>query len=80
MPKLSKSRSEIRMKCPSCDEEFRPTLEEITQEIEAIYPQDIFKSHPVAWVRRLLKFLCGMDYHVLIDEATYTKWKGDKKE
>jgi hypothetical protein len=68
------------MKCPSCNEEYMPTLEEIAQAIEKVYPQDIFKTHPIAWVRRLLKFLCGMDYHVLIDEASYTKWKGDSKE
>jgi hypothetical protein len=68
-----------KMKCPDCGEEFTPTLEEITREIENIYPQDIFKAHPIAWVRRLLKFISGMDYHVLVDEENYTKWKGDKK-
>ena len=68
------------MKCPNCEEDFTPTLQEITQTIEEIYPQDIFKSHPIAWVRRLLKFISGMDYHVLIDEKNYTKWKDEKNE
>lgn len=67
------------MKCPDCKEEFTPTLEEITIEIERIYPQDIFKSHPISWVRRLLKFISGMDYHVLVDERHYTEWKEEKK-
>ena len=68
------------MKCPSCGEEFTPTLKEIARDIEEIYPQDIFKTHPISWVRRLLKFLCGMDYHVLIDEKLYTKWKDERDE
>jgi len=67
------------MKCPECGEEFTPTIEEITKDIETIYPQDIFKSHPIAWVRRLLKFISGMDYHVLVDEKNYTKWKKKEK-
>ena len=65
------------MKCPHCEEEFTPTLQEIIQTIETIYPQDIFKSHPIAWIRRLLKFVSGMDYRVLIDEKSYTKWKDE---
>jgi len=63
------------MKCPHCEEEFAPSLEELAKTIEDVYPPDIFKSHPIVWVRRLLKFLSGMDYHVLVDEETYTKWK-----
>lgn len=68
------------MKCPECNEEFMPKLIEIAKEIELIYPQSIFRSHPIAWVRRLLKFLSGMKYHVLVDEANYTKWEIEKNE
>ena len=63
------------MKCPHCEEEFNPTIDEIAKEIQEIYPMDLFKSHPIAWVRRLLKYLSGMDHHVLIDEENFTKWK-----
>lgn len=70
------------MKCPHCDKPVPidlATIQEITRWFEHCYPQDIFKTHPVSWVRRLMKFLCGMDYHVLIDERTYTDWNKVEK-
>lgn len=63
------------IKCPNCKEEFTPTIKEIAKLIEDTYPPNIFVGHPVAWVRRLLKFLVGMDYRVLVDEEKYTDWE-----
>lgn len=64
------------VKCPHCNENFMLTIEELAKEVEETYPQSVFKTHPIAWVRRLLKFISGMDYHVLVSEEEFTKWKG----
>ena len=64
------------MKCPDCENEISiesATLKEISGWWNYWYPQDIFKSHPVAWIRRLLKWLTGASDRVLVDENRYTE-------
>jgi len=72
-----------KMKCENCDEVFaieELSLSDIVRWFDSIYPKDIFKAHPISWIRRMLKWINGADAMVMIQEAEYehTQRKDEK--
>ena len=47
------------------------TLRDIVLWFDHIYPKDLFVKHPVAFIRKMLKWLAGDDCKVLLDEGKY---------
>ena len=53
------------------DGEEQATLKDIVEWFDYYYPKDIFIKHPVAFIRKMLKWLAGADCKVLIQEEKY---------
>ena len=56
------------------------SFSDIVRWFDSTYPKDIFKTHPVSWFRKMLKWLNGADAMVMIQEAEYehTQRKDEK--
>lgn len=47
------------------------TIQDIVRWFDYHYPKDVFKNHPISWVRRIMKWLSGADALVMVEEEKY---------
>ena len=69
------------MRCPECEAIVTIhdiTLDDVVLWLDYYYPKDIFKKHPIAFIRRMMKWIAGADAKVMIDEEQYEGKKVEK--